>query len=598
MIGNPLGLLALLSIPVIVGIHFFRRRFKPRPIAGLFLWADPDRDPSSGRRLHRIENRLSLWLELLLALLLSLYILDFRWDTTTALPHHVIVLDSTASMAARDADYDVSEAAREKVRDIATTSGPEALVTLISGTTNPVVLCGPAAALLTVEDALLSWRATGRGEDHRAAIALGRELAGPDARIHFVSDHAPSSSLGSLVQWHAVGRAMDNAAILSAERRQSPDEEKEEIFVVVASWGQAGEVAVEIAARDTTLARQDVSTDGRGRPVTMRLTIPTTEGPVTLKIADDALSIDNEVRLVKPADRVVTYRLSPDLPKPLAEDLRRALRSLPETLETDAPFAHLVFGAGTRPEDLAATSWYVGFGPFVGRLVPHESGVELGPFLVEGAHPLLSDVDFSGVVWTYLKGGGEGFRRLVSAGNVTLLGERSHGQSTELRFNIDYAGSNFRSAICFPIIVFNLVHARQLEIPGCSRDLASLGETISVSLVGVDSGTALQLIDPQGNSRPLFGKRRLEIGPMRSTGYYRIENAGEPWAEWEVRFRDPEESNLTNLSTREFAVDDDAGVQKTESDVLIDPRLHFTLLFAGLALFVANALFIKKGRTQ
>jgi hypothetical protein len=53
---SPLGLLALLAIPAIVAIHLFRRRFPPRPVAGLFLWQAVTTD-AAGRRKNQQAAR-------------------------------------------------------------------------------------------------------------------------------------------------------------------------------------------------------------------------------------------------------------------------------------------------------------------------------------------------------------------------------------------------------------------------------------------------------------------------------------------------------------------------------------------------------------
>ena len=68
----PLGLLALLAVPAIVGIHLFRRRFPRRPVAGLFLWQSVQRMPETGGRVARLPITASLILECLAALMLAL----------------------------------------------------------------------------------------------------------------------------------------------------------------------------------------------------------------------------------------------------------------------------------------------------------------------------------------------------------------------------------------------------------------------------------------------------------------------------------------------------------------------------------------------
>ena len=80
---TPLGLLALLSVPAIVAIHLFRRRFPPRQVAGLFLWQSARQVPQGGGRLDRLPITASLLLECLAALALSLILAGARLSSAT-----------------------------------------------------------------------------------------------------------------------------------------------------------------------------------------------------------------------------------------------------------------------------------------------------------------------------------------------------------------------------------------------------------------------------------------------------------------------------------------------------------------------------------
>src|SRR6185369_17793797 len=99
----PLGLIALLAIPAIVAIHLFRRRFPPRPVAGLFLWQILRQTPEGGGRIARLPITASLILECLAALALALIIAGARIRPASVNEHLVVLLDDSASMAAINA---------------------------------------------------------------------------------------------------------------------------------------------------------------------------------------------------------------------------------------------------------------------------------------------------------------------------------------------------------------------------------------------------------------------------------------------------------------------------------------------------------------
>src|SRR4051794_33398036 len=98
---NPWGLLALLSIPAIVALHFFRDRRRVRRIGGLHLWEFARVKLPAGRRLDRLIRSLPLLFQLLAALVLSLLIAGMDWPTRLQARHFTVIADDSISMQAR-----------------------------------------------------------------------------------------------------------------------------------------------------------------------------------------------------------------------------------------------------------------------------------------------------------------------------------------------------------------------------------------------------------------------------------------------------------------------------------------------------------------
>src|SRR5204862_3887319 len=99
----PWGLLALLGVPAIIAIHLFRRRFPPRPVAGLFLWQTLRQTPEGGGRISKLPITASLILECLAALALALILAGARIRPASVNEHLVVLLDDSASMSATNA---------------------------------------------------------------------------------------------------------------------------------------------------------------------------------------------------------------------------------------------------------------------------------------------------------------------------------------------------------------------------------------------------------------------------------------------------------------------------------------------------------------
>ena len=114
--ANPLGLLALLALPAVVGLHLFRRRFTPRPVSATFLWAPMDRAAHAGRKPAPLHRSPSFWLELLAVLLLALVLAGPRGCGGGDVVHAVIILDGSASMSANGHQEAASTAARRQIQ--------------------------------------------------------------------------------------------------------------------------------------------------------------------------------------------------------------------------------------------------------------------------------------------------------------------------------------------------------------------------------------------------------------------------------------------------------------------------------------------------
>ncbi len=96
----PQFLWALLSLPLIVLLHFIRARKRRQEVSALFLWRKA-LELAQARR--RFSPSWLLLLQLMFAALASLALSQPNLTLRTA-PDRVLVVDASASMAARDSD--------------------------------------------------------------------------------------------------------------------------------------------------------------------------------------------------------------------------------------------------------------------------------------------------------------------------------------------------------------------------------------------------------------------------------------------------------------------------------------------------------------
>jgi hypothetical protein len=597
MIGNPWGLLALLSVPAILAIHLFRHRFRPRRIAGLFMWATPGKDASAGRRLHRLENTVSLILELLIALLATLYLIDLRFGQSDGAIHQVIVLDSSASMGAVSADYDTAAQARDVIRDLTEASGRQGQISVIASGARPALIVGPAAPTIEVEEALATWTPTGRAHSLAPSYDLARELAGLHGIVHVVTDRIPETRPhdGSF-HWHAIGRPASNGAILAARRESAGDEER--IFVRVGYRGvEAGSVAVTIREEETVRGSRSLSFPGSGEQL-LTFTVPATRGELTVTLNPDALSIDNTARLLPPPVRPIV--IANTLPEGPARDaIERLLAAVPDVLPASAEHhAQIVFADPSIDVTGLPDTWWcrIGTPPVPEGTERGEARDLIGPFLMDKSHPLLQNVHLGGVVWGGAHPETGDWIPLISTGRFVLAALEPTRTGISLFLNLDLARSNLQRTSDWPILLSNLIRMRREALPGALRANLRVGDVLPVNLPREPKGEiSLQL--PNGSTRPIPGHGRVVLSLLDDPGVYRLIDADTELHRFAVNFQDAAESTLLDVHEQDIPPEIEEQKEVQHGEALINPALHFPLLLLLLALFLTNMHILSRGRT-
>lgn len=96
------GLWFGLTIPVIVLMYLFKRKYLDTVVPSHLLWNQVLRNIEANRPWQKLQNRLLLWLQLLVAaLLVFALMLPFVWVHGRTQGHTVIIVDTSASMSAR-----------------------------------------------------------------------------------------------------------------------------------------------------------------------------------------------------------------------------------------------------------------------------------------------------------------------------------------------------------------------------------------------------------------------------------------------------------------------------------------------------------------
>jgi hypothetical protein len=275
----PQFLWALLALPAIVVLHFLRTRRRSRTVSALFLWRRA-REAAESRR--RIAPTWLLLLQLLFAALAALALarpaISFEGP-----PDRILVIDASASMAARDSNGVRLDKARRVAEGLLAGGGRVAVVRAGLDTTVVAPLSSDRAAL---RRALSSLAAGDREADLARAVDLARALA-REGSVHVISDAPPPT--GDF-HFHPVGGDGVNVGITTF------DSSLGQAYVAVSSSDpRPQEVEIELRRDGRELARTTLLVPALGQAGT---TFPVGEadGFIEARLSapeNDALPLDD-----------------------------------------------------------------------------------------------------------------------------------------------------------------------------------------------------------------------------------------------------------------------------------------------------------------
>lgn len=577
ILGNPFGLLALLALPIIIGIHLFRRRFRPRPVAGLFLYGHQPQVPASGRTRSRLRRTLSLLCELLAALAITWYLSDPHLADRDQARHLVLVLDSRLRLHARDTDGSTAEVrARAAAGAAIAALDRDDRVTLIASGAPPRLLAGPGARPAAARAAIDGWHADRAWHELDEAIALAIELGGSGAQVSTVSDRVPEGlpkSVGAL----ACGRAASTSGI--ADARWLRDGQGERLTVRLLAQGGSGDRHLAVVdARNAVLSQQVVALTA-GTPVVLTIAVaPGLDEGASLGLrllGDDPFPDDDAVTLLRPAPRHVSVRI--ELPETLAAPVRKAITANTDAVEVAAgQAAHLLITAEDAPPPQG--SWRM-------QVTAGAAQPVLGPFLARSGDPLLADLDCTGVLWS---GGGAVPRdqeALLLAGDTVLIGGSRRGRDRLLILSCEPSRSTLTRHSAWPVLWANLVAARSAALPGPRDPNLALGASVRFPLPpGVREAV---LLDPDGGRAVLRADADGEIliPGLERPGIHRLlQREGEnekPWIALNGLALDPRQADLAGAVT---AVQDAASTGRSTVERERGPLAHLLPLVLAAAL--------------
>jgi len=294
--ANPLGLWALLAVPVILAIHCLQEKSRRLRVSTLFLLERVAPESVSGAKFERLRQSLPMWMQLLAACLLAWMLAEPRWMKKDSQQTVVIVLDSTASMSAFNTE--ARTAIEKTLAQWSRVAEKTRWHLLESDARKPTLYAGDDREALLA--AFSRWQPL-RGElDPTDAFNTSRGLVRDGSgAIIYVTDR--TATVPSDIAVLAVGEPKSNVgwsgAEMNASRQWKTLATNHSDAVQTRQWWVEHELATAPTKSTLTLQpHQSVSLSGE---------LPPNLKQATLVMEGDAFALDDRMSLVVPVERPV-----------------------------------------------------------------------------------------------------------------------------------------------------------------------------------------------------------------------------------------------------------------------------------------------------
>jgi hypothetical protein len=533
----PFAFLGLLAVPVLIAIYLLRSRAREQKVSSLLLWLDERQMWEGGQRIHRLQTPLLFFLELLAIILLVTAAAGPMMRAGESGVPLVIVLDDSFSMLAGGEESARNRAAKAIESELrANRYDPVRFV--LAGET-PQLLGEMARDVDQALKSLNEWKCSAQTSKLDEAIVFAFELGGNRARVLAVTDHQPQEELNdSRLLWWAFGSARPNAAFVNAARTTRDNEDR--VLLEIANLStSSNSTTLTITANDQSEVRQPQSFS-LGPHETRRLVLTLTAGapPLTARLSNDALDVDNQIILIPEEKKTVRIHLRMDN-QTLRRLVEQALLSTQRVVLTEAQ-PDLVVTDGDEPANEGAHAWTL-------KVISEKDAASyLGPFVVDRSHPLSEGLSLGGVVWGSGKGTQFPGTPIITAGNIPLLTDVERAGKHELRLRLRPELSTLPETPNWPIFFWNLVSWRAHSTPGLEQSNVRLGSdaalTVEAGVVSVD------VTDPRRNVKPVPVRERAVMIKAETAGLYEV-NTGRRKYSFAANALHREESDISQATS-------------------------------------------------
>lgn len=186
----PLGLLALIAVPVLILIYIIKNKYTEQVVASTYLWTLSERFLKRKNPINRISGIISLILQILTVILIALAIAQPVFTINGAAQDYMFIVDGSGSMNLQTDGVTRLDRAKDEVESIINSSTNGSTYTIVYATETADVVCENITAKTDALNKLESIEPSYGTMGTTAAMAKAQEVFSENAavKIYFLTD--------------------------------------------------------------------------------------------------------------------------------------------------------------------------------------------------------------------------------------------------------------------------------------------------------------------------------------------------------------------------------------------------------------------------
>lgn len=520
----------LLLSAIIIFFYLLKLKRKRRVVPSVFLWQRALEEIEANAPFRKLRRSLLLLLQLIaLAALVFALARPLLKTRALATGSSIIIIDSTASMSAKDEDGGsrLSRAKQLANEMIASLGGSDraAIVESSSRVTVRRSFTSDRASLSSAINEIQETDAAGNLTD---ALLLAEQLAKAehDASIVVISDGGGSSAINApsatsnnsrestfntstavrstALRLVRVGRHADNVGIVAMNSRTSQSGNREELFASIANFGEQNrQVNLELKIDGKIADARSVNLAANDRTAVVFDSLPQAGGLAQLQLyADDELASDNLAYAMLPNSRKVRVAVASENPfliQALAVNSAIDARKLNSASASLDDFDCVITDGVISPETLSSNKPVLAINPMEVAGFWNANGTIENPAItsIDRAHPVNSYLSYADLhIESAVKQSASAWLKpIVQSGGDGLIWAGDNKRRVVM-IAFDLAKSDLPLKIEFPILLANSIDWLVGRDAVADDRAVRAGQPVTVRA----SANSAQITTPGGNS--------------------------------------------------------------------------------------------------